>query len=95
MRHVALKFASYRLCILGEDINEVDLERNESAMHHCVRRNYLHLLRALTGGSGGWDEEEEAERNPLCAECAQLFKGKVDVDVQNCDGETALHIAAR
>jgi ankyrin repeat protein len=64
-------------------------------MHWCVKRNYWKLLRALTGGGGGWDVQGEGERNPLCAQCVQLFQGVVQIDIQNLDGETALHLAAR
>ena len=69
--------------------------RNECAIHLAVRFNYVTMLRALTGGCGGWDVQDEMERNPLVEQCLTLFQGVINPNIQNKDGDTPLHLAAR
>mmetsp|Transcript_9933 Transcript_9933/g.14970 ORF Transcript_9933/g.14970 Transcript_9933/m.14970 type:complete len:688 (-) Transcript_9933:204-2267(-) len=80
-----------KLCMLGSDINEADKQHKRRALHYIVIRNFLPLLRALTGGCGGW---VESESNPNATIYKRLFQSKIDLNPQDDEGNTPLHLAA-
>ena len=100
-----------RLSQLGSDINEIDKyvlfsrssltmdvltdnvicrEKGQTALHHVVTRGFLHMVNYLTGGSEGWDDSD-----PLSAQCRKQFHNVINLDIQDCNGDTALHLASR
>ena len=65
-------------------------EKGQSALHHCVIRGYTDIVNLLTGGCAGWNNAD-----PFQAQCQRLFEHVIDLNVQDYEGDTPLHIASR